>query len=54
MIRQYISRSVLLLFFLDQLVLLGSMGAALWLKTHWVLIDTALPVRTHLDLFVRL
>lgn len=54
MIRQYISRSILLLVVLDQVVLVGSMALALWLKTQWVLIDPALPVRVHLDLFIRL
>lgn len=39
---------------LDQLVLVGSLAAALWLKTHWLLVDPLLPVRQHIDLFLRL
>jgi Undecaprenyl-phosphate glucose phosphotransferase len=54
MIRKYISRTVLLLFVLDQLVLPGSLAAALWIKRHWILIDPDLPVRLHIDLFLRL
>ena len=54
MIRKYISRTVLLLFLMDQLVLPGSLAAALWIKRHWILIDPELPVRLHIDLFLRL
>ena len=54
MIRKYISRTVLLLFFLDQCVLPASLYLALWLKRHWLLVDTDLPVHLHTDLFLRL
>jgi len=54
MIRKYISRTVLLLFFLDQLVLPGSLAAALWLKQHGLLVDPRLPAQLHVDLFLRL
>jgi len=54
MIRKYFSRIVLSLFFLDQLVLLGSLLAALWVKRHWILPDAELPIRLHVDLFLRL
>jgi len=45
---------VVTLVLLDQLVLVGSLAAALWLKTHWLLVDPLLPVRQHIDLFLRL
>ena len=54
MIRKYISRSVLMLVFLDQLVLAGSMSVALWAKTRWLLTDRHLPVQIYIDLFLRL
>jgi len=52
--RKYITRAVLLLFVLDQAVLVGSILASLWLKKHWVLADPAIGVRQHLRLFVHL
>ncbi|MEK6642830.1 MAG: exopolysaccharide biosynthesis polyprenyl glycosylphosphotransferase [Planctomycetota bacterium] len=54
MIRRYISRTVLLLFVLDQLVLPAALYISLWIKQHWLLTDPGLPTQLHLDLFLRL
>lgn len=54
MIRRYISRTVVLLFVLDQLVLPAALFLALWIKQHLLLIDPGLPTQLHLDLFLRL
>jgi len=54
MIRRSVTRTVLLLALLDQFVLIASLAAALWLKTHWILPDPNLPVGRHVHLFVRL
>ena len=54
MIRKYITRTVVLLVFVDQCVLIASLAAALWLKKHVLLADPLLPVRLHVDLFIRL
>jgi exopolysaccharide biosynthesis polyprenyl glycosylphosphotransferase len=54
MIRKYISSSVLCLVFLDQLVLIASLAAALWLKTFVVLPDQELSARLHINLFLHL
>jgi len=52
--RKHISRGVLLLFFLDQLVLVAGILTALWLKKHWVLADPYINVQAHLRLFFHL
>ncbi len=54
MIRRYMTRAVVSLVVLDQVVLLASLAAGLYLKTHWILPDPELPVRLHIDLFLRL
>jgi len=54
MIRKRISSTVLLLILLDQLVLVGSLSAALWFKKHAILADPLLPVGLHVNLFLRL
>ncbi len=54
MIRKHLSGTALLLVFIDQFVLVGSLAAALWLKKHVLLADPVLPVRLHIDLFLRL
>jgi exopolysaccharide biosynthesis polyprenyl glycosylphosphotransferase len=54
MIRKFISRTALLLFCLDQVVLVGALAIALWLKTTRVLPDPLLPIGQHVDLFLRL
>ncbi len=48
---KYLTRSVLLLFALDQLVLVAGMVIALWLKKHVVLADPDIAIRAHLRLF---
>jgi len=54
MIRRYTSRMIPTMVLLDQLVLAGSLAAALWIKTNVILPDPELPVGQHIQLFLRL
>ncbi len=54
MIRKVITSSVVILFLVDQLVLVASLAVALTLKSYVILPDPVLPVRLHVDLFLHL